>query len=167
MVLLVISITLLNITKNISIWIKSRSMYIIYKRSFTGKKSNLEHARKSHGIECCRFDADLLECFSCHALLWASSPFFLLQVVGDILVGDHLDTCILSTSSRFLLINAIFDPHIQSCSCFLSIFQQVSWIRKRDLHILTAGILTYTSDERFQVSIQHSLNPSIIHAHKY
>ncbi|CAB3220934.1 unnamed protein product [Arctia plantaginis] len=32
---------------------------------------------------------------------------------------------------------------------FLSL--QVSWIRKRDLHILTAGILTYTSDQRFQV----------------
>ncbi|GLV40495.1 defective proboscis extension response 1 [Carabus blaptoides fortunei] len=31
---------------------------------------------------------------------------------------------------------------------FLSL---VSWIRKRDLHILTAGILTYTSDQRFQV----------------
>lgn len=29
--------------------------------------------------------------------------------------------------------------------------RQVSWIRKRDLHILTAGVLTYTSDERFQV----------------
>ncbi|KAJ8945743.1 hypothetical protein NQ318_012065 [Aromia moschata] len=27
----------------------------------------------------------------------------------------------------------------------------VSWIRKRDLHILTAGIYTYTSDQRFQV----------------
>ncbi|GLH07254.1 Lachesin [Gryllus bimaculatus] len=27
----------------------------------------------------------------------------------------------------------------------------VSWIRKRDLHILTAGILTYTSDARFTV----------------
>ncbi|CAG7820959.1 unnamed protein product [Allacma fusca] len=26
----------------------------------------------------------------------------------------------------------------------------VSWIRKRDLHILTVGILTYTSDQRFQ-----------------
>jgi hypothetical protein len=30
-------------------------------------------------------------------------------------------------------------------------FPQVSWIRKRDLHILTAGIYTYTSDARFQV----------------
>lgn len=29
---------------------------------------------------------------------------------------------------------------------------QVSWIRKRDLHILTVGVLTYTSDQRFQVS---------------
>lgn len=27
----------------------------------------------------------------------------------------------------------------------------MSWIRKRDLHILTAGVLTYTSDQRFQV----------------
>ena len=27
---------------------------------------------------------------------------------------------------------------------------QVSWIRKRDLHILTVGILTYTTDQRFQ-----------------
>lgn len=29
---------------------------------------------------------------------------------------------------------------------------QVSWIRKRDLHILSAGLSTYTSDERFQVN---------------
>lgn len=28
--------------------------------------------------------------------------------------------------------------------------RQVSWIRKRDLHILTVGILTYTNDQRFQ-----------------
>lgn len=26
---------------------------------------------------------------------------------------------------------------------------QVSWIRKRDLHILTVGILTYTTEQRF------------------
>ncbi|KAJ8974311.1 hypothetical protein NQ317_010906 [Molorchus minor] len=30
-------------------------------------------------------------------------------------------------------------------------FGVVSWIRKRDLHILTVGIYTYTSDQRFQV----------------
>ncbi|XP_055701384.1 zwei Ig domain protein zig-8 [Phlebotomus papatasi] len=29
--------------------------------------------------------------------------------------------------------------------------KDVSWIRKKDLHILTAGTLTYTSDQRFQV----------------
>ncbi|XP_065369129.1 V-set and immunoglobulin domain-containing protein 1 [Calliphora vicina] len=29
--------------------------------------------------------------------------------------------------------------------------KDVSWIRKRDLHILTAGSTTYTSDQRFQV----------------
>ncbi|XP_017760223.1 PREDICTED: uncharacterized protein LOC108550839 [Eufriesea mexicana] len=28
--------------------------------------------------------------------------------------------------------------------------RSVSWIRKRDLHILTVGVLTYTSDGRFQ-----------------
>ncbi|XP_038113037.1 zwei Ig domain protein zig-8 [Culex quinquefasciatus] len=28
----------------------------------------------------------------------------------------------------------------------------VSWIRKRDLHILSAGMVVYTSDERFQVT---------------
>jgi hypothetical protein len=26
----------------------------------------------------------------------------------------------------------------------------VSWIRKRDLHIMTIGILTYTNDQRYQ-----------------
>ncbi|KAJ8867403.1 hypothetical protein PR048_031204, partial [Dryococelus australis] len=31
------------------------------------------------------------------------------------------------------------------------VVSQVSWIRQRDLHILTVGILTYTSDARFQV----------------
>lgn len=29
--------------------------------------------------------------------------------------------------------------------------KEVSWIRQRDLHILTVGIYTYTSDDRFQV----------------
>ncbi|EDS40972.1 conserved hypothetical protein [Culex quinquefasciatus] len=29
-------------------------------------------------------------------------------------------------------------------------YDVVSWIRKRDLHILTVGILTYTNDQRFQ-----------------
>lgn len=32
----------------------------------------------------------------------------------------------------------------------ISFLSKVSWIRKRDLHILTVGILTYTNDQRFQ-----------------
>jgi len=32
---------------------------------------------------------------------------------------------------------------------------QVSWMRQRDLHILTTGMFTYTSDQRFSV-VQHS-----------
>lgn len=32
----------------------------------------------------------------------------------------------------------------------LLIHTQVSWIRKRDLHILTIGIITYTNDQRYQ-----------------
>ncbi|KAG8212764.1 hypothetical protein J437_LFUL019722 [Ladona fulva] len=27
----------------------------------------------------------------------------------------------------------------------------VSWVRRRDWHILTSGLFTYTNDERFQV----------------
>ena len=33
----------------------------------------------------------------------------------------------------------------------LTFFPQISWIRLRDWHILTTGVLTYTSDSRFQV----------------
>jgi hypothetical protein len=29
---------------------------------------------------------------------------------------------------------------------------QVSWVRRRDWHILTSGVFTYTNDERFQVA---------------
>jgi hypothetical protein len=28
---------------------------------------------------------------------------------------------------------------------------QISWVRRRDWHILTSGMFTYTNDERFQV----------------
>ena len=38
---------------------------------------------------------------------------------------------------------------------------QVTWIRKRDIHILTLGVSTYTSDARFTVSFilrQRSFN---------
>ena len=33
----------------------------------------------------------------------------------------------------------------------ITFFPQISWIRLRDWHILTTGVLTYTSDSRFQV----------------
>lgn len=52
----------------------------------------------------------------------------------------------LSRSYSFSL-SHILQFHFFYSSCF-----QVSWIRKRDLHILTAGSTTYTSDQRFQVS---------------
>lgn len=29
--------------------------------------------------------------------------------------------------------------------------QHVSWVRRRDWHILSSGMLTYTNDERFQI----------------
>lgn len=35
-------------------------------------------------------------------------------------------------------------------------FAKVSWVRHRDIHILTAGAYTYTSDQRFQAL--HRLN---------
>ena len=47
----------------------------------------------------------------------------------------------------------IVNKHLFFIFIFLSLFHvgtQVSWIRKRDLHILTVGILTYTNDQRFQ-----------------
>lgn len=39
---------------------------------------------------------------------------------------------------------------IHKLSRFFFVLHQVSWIRQRDLHILTVGILTYTNDQRFQ-----------------
>lgn len=46
----------------------------------------------------------------------------------------------------------VHDVHGRWCiySSFC-IFHQVSWIRKRDLHILTFGQVTYTNDARFSV----------------
>lgn len=35
----------------------------------------------------------------------------------------------------------------------MSVFflQQISWVRRRDWHILSSGVFTYTNDERFQI----------------
>lgn len=35
---------------------------------------------------------------------------------------------------------------------------QVSWIRHRDIHILTVGTYTYTTDQRFQTAFHRDLN---------
>ncbi|PSN44268.1 Zwei Ig domain protein zig-8, partial [Blattella germanica] len=36
-------------------------------------------------------------------------------------------------------------------------FLQVSWIRRKDYHLLTVGLTTYTGDERYQaIHVQHS-----------
>jgi hypothetical protein len=55
-------------------------------------------------------------------------------------VSKHI--CNINVCNRWI---TTISPH------FPLVYLQVSWIRKRDLHILTAGILTYTSDARFQV----------------
>lgn len=35
---------------------------------------------------------------------------------------------------------------------------QVAWIRHRDLHILTVGTYTYTTDQRFQTSYHRDID---------
>lgn len=46
------------------------------------------------------------------------------------------------------------------CSFFLFnslLIFQVSWIRRKDYHLLTVGLTTYSSDDRFQaIHLQHS-----------
>lgn len=49
----------------------------------------------------------------------------------------------LSASCNYLYLTPGLPPYV--------ILPQVSWIRKRDLHILTSMSVTYTSDERFTI----------------
>lgn len=35
--------------------------------------------------------------------------------------------------------------------CCILFLQQISWVRRRDWHILSSGVFTYTNDERFQI----------------
>lgn len=87
------------------------------------------------------------------------SIFFFDFVCNQVSV-DHIRlTLVIYRNSHhinsFLSSYTVFARHLSTLLfilviCFF-IFLQVSWIRKRDLHILTAGVLTYTSDERFQV----------------
>lgn len=48
--------------------------------------------------------------------------------------------------------NFLFFSHKmnQLLTLLLTLFAKVSWVRHRDIHILTAGAYTYTSDQRFQ-----------------
>ncbi|KAK4312582.1 hypothetical protein Pmani_015994 [Petrolisthes manimaculis] len=41
--------------------------------------------------------------------------------------------------------------------------EEVTWMRKRDLHILTAGIYTYSADERFRVLHPENSNDWTLH----
>lgn len=50
-----------------------------------------------------------------------------------------------------VLSNILTFIHIGIVKIMVNIFFQVSWMRKRDLHILTSGIHTYTGDARFSV----------------
>lgn len=40
---------------------------------------------------------------------------------------------------------------------------QVSWIRHRDIHILTVGTYTYTNDQRFQTVLHRGTNEWTLH----
>lgn len=48
-------------------------------------------------------------------------------------------------------------------NCFLIGFAQVSWIRHRDIHILTVGTYTYTTDQRFQTAYHREINEWTMH----
>lgn len=37
-------------------------------------------------------------------------------------------------------------------------YLKVSWIRHRDIHILTVGTYTYTTDQRFQTTFHRDIN---------
>lgn len=51
------------------------------------------------------------------------------------------------TKNKILLINLSL---LFILSKFFFLCLQVSWVRLRDIHILTTGAYTYTSDQRFQ-----------------
>lgn len=53
--------------------------------------------------------------------------------------------CVRLAESDFLENPMEFDFHI----LLILFFKKVSWIRHRDLHILTVGTYTYTTDQRF------------------
>lgn len=48
------------------------------------------------------------------------------------------------------------------CLILLDHGHQVSWVRQSDLHILTSGLLAYTSDSRFQAHQSPTSNDWIL-----
>ncbi|KAJ8971362.1 hypothetical protein NQ317_014540 [Molorchus minor] len=40
---------------------------------------------------------------------------------------------------------------VKLCNPESLVLVQVSWVRRRDWHILSSGVFTYTNDERFQI----------------
>lgn len=69
------------------------------------------------------------------------SPTIREQIYGGATKNQKIWTFIIIFHSKLLFTKTIFH------------FSQVSWIRKRDLHILTTGPSSYTSDQRFQVNM--------------
>lgn len=45
----------------------------------------------------------------------------------------------------------------------INFFLQVSWIRHRDIHILTVGTYTYANDQRFQTAFHRETNEWTMH----
>lgn len=55
-------------------------------------------------------------------------------------------------------VHLIGDEMVKSCSSIIALIiqlfrflLQVSWIRRKDYHLLTVGLTTYSSDERFSI----------------
>ncbi|XP_055375098.1 protein amalgam-like [Condylostylus longicornis] len=96
--------------------------------------------------------------------------FGLFKIINseDIMKINKTNTIITPTNSEDILLNSInqepfFDNTTQRdivaavgriaefhCKVKNLGDKSVSWIRKRDLHILTIGVMTYTNDQRFQ-----------------
>ncbi|XP_017771242.1 PREDICTED: neurotrimin [Nicrophorus vespilloides] len=65
-------------------------------------------------------------------------------------VGDHNNT--VTNVTVQLGATAYLHCHVRSTNDrTLAGAEQISWVRRRDWHILSSGMFTYTNDERFQI----------------
>ena len=64
----------------------------------------------------------------------------------------NVNVCIFIACHISLNIYNIPDFDAKSITYPLFAILQISWIRLRDWHILTNGVVTYTTDSRFQVN---------------